>query len=110
MKLRLPLFHILLLCLFLAACNNANKNQQDEHSPEASLADLTVADGLEVTLFASEPMFSNPTNMDIDSRGRVWICEAFNYRNQYNPKNPVRNEGDRIMILEDTDGDGVADK
>src|SRR3990170_409057 len=81
-----------------------------EHSPESSLADLKVRDGLEVTLFASEPMFSNPTNIAIDKRGRVWVCEAYNYRNQYNPKNPVREEGDRIMILEDTDGDGKADK
>ena len=81
-----------------------------EHSPESSLADLKVRDGLEVTLFASEPMFSNPTNIAIDERGRVWVCEAYNYRNQYNPKNPVKEEGDRIMILEDTDGDGKADK
>ena len=81
-----------------------------EHSPESSLADLKVHEGLEVTLFASEPMFSNPTNIAIDARGRVWVCEAYNYRNQYNPKNPVKKEGDRIMILEDTDGDGKADK
>ncbi len=81
-----------------------------EHSTEASLADLKVYDGLEVTLFASEPMFSNPTNLAVDDRGRVWICEAYNYRNQLNPKNPVKKEGDRIMILEDTDGDGKADK
>ncbi|MEJ0029797.1 MAG: hypothetical protein WDO15_05250 [Bacteroidota bacterium] len=60
-------------------------------------------------LFASEPMFSNPTNMDIDARGRVWVTEAYNYRNQYNPKNDYKKEGDRIMILEDTDGDGKAD-
>jgi putative membrane-bound dehydrogenase-like protein len=82
----------------------------EEHSPERSLADLKVYPGLNVSLFASEPMFSNPTNMDIDARGRVWITEAYNYRNQYNPKNPVRAEGDRIVILEDTDGDGKADK
>jgi putative membrane-bound dehydrogenase-like protein len=82
----------------------------EEHSPERSLADLKVHQGLEVSLFASEPMFSNPTNIAVDDRGRVWVCEAFNYRNQYNPKNPVKDEGDRIMILEDTDGDGKADK
>lgn len=82
----------------------------DEHSVESSLADLRVHDGLEVGLFASEPMFSNPTNISIDSRGRVWVCEAYNYRNALNPKNPVKKEGDRIMILEDTDGDGKADK
>src|ERR1043165_7128046 len=98
---------LLLLILLFTSCS---PKQTDEHAPETSLADLKVMEGLEVTLFASEPMFSNPTNMDIDSRGRVWICEAFNYRNQYNPKNPVRGEGDRILILEDTDGDGVADK
>ena len=54
-------------------------------------------------------MFSNPTNIAIDARGRIWVCEAYNYRNQLNPRNPVKEEGDRIMILEDTDGDGVAD-
>ncbi len=91
----------------MLACS---KQLPDEHAPEKSLADLKVYDGLEVTLFASEPMFSNPTNMDIDSKGRIWITEAYNYRNQYNPKNPYREEGDRIMILEDTDGDGKADK
>jgi putative membrane-bound dehydrogenase-like protein len=85
------------------------RQEKDERNPETGLADLKVYEGLEVTLFASEPMFSNPTNIDIDSRGRVWVCEAFNYRNQYNPKNPTRTEGDRIMILEDTDGDGKAD-
>jgi putative membrane-bound dehydrogenase-like protein len=94
----------------MMACSKPSGNRQDEHSPESSLADLKVYNGLEVTLFASEPMFSNPTNMDIDAKGRVWVCEAYNYRNQYNPKNPVREEGDRIMILEDSDGDGKADK
>jgi putative membrane-bound dehydrogenase-like protein len=98
---------LLIAALFAVACS---KPKTDEHDPKASLADLKVYDGLEVTLFASEPMFSNPTNMDIDSKGRLWITEAYNYRNQYNPKNPVREKGDRIMILEDTDGDGKADK
>ena len=96
------------LLLWTIACSD--KKTADEHSPEYSLADLKVHNGLEVGLFASEPMFSNPTNIAIDSRGRIWVCEAYNYRNQLNPKNPVKPEGDRIMILEDTDKDGVADK
>ncbi|MDH4297319.1 MAG: PQQ-dependent sugar dehydrogenase [Cyclobacteriaceae bacterium] len=100
------LFSIVLLSAL--SCNKGNLPA--EHSPESSLADLSVYEGLEVTLFASEPMFTNPTNIAIDERGRVWVCEAYNYRNQYNPKNPVKQEGDRIMILEDTDGDGKADK
>ena len=111
--MRQPNFNFVLVIVvltFSAFSCNTNKPPQDEHAPETSLADLKVYDGLEVTLFASEPMFSNPTNIAIDERGRVWVCEAYNYRNQYNPKNPVKAEGDRILILEDTDGDGKADK
>ncbi len=96
------------VALALASCSNNKK--QDEHSTKNSLADLKVYDGLEVTLFASEPMLTNPTNIDVDAHGRVWVCEAYNYRNQYNSKNPYKKEGDRILILEDTDGDGKADK
>ena len=103
-----PILFSALFCLSLA-CSQTEKGNE-EHSPESSLQDLKVYDGLEVGLFASEPMFSNPTNISIDARGRIWVCEAYNYRNQLNPKNPVKPEGDRIMILEDTDQDGVADK
>ena len=101
--------HLLLLfCVgIVTACTT---KLPDEHAPETSLADLKVYDGLEVTLFAAEPMFTNPTNLAVDARGRIWVCEAYNYRNQLNPKNPEKKEGDRIMILEDTDGDGKADK
>ena len=102
-KLLLP--SIILLTLF-----SCTKKEVDVRSSEAGLSDLKVYEGLDVSLFASEPMLSNPTNMDIDSKGRLWICEGYNYRNQLNPKNPVKAEGDRIMILEDTDGDGKADK
>jgi len=80
-------------------------------SREVALEDLrkmTVADGLEVSLFASEPMMVNPCDMDVDAKGRVWITEGANYRRWANP--PVRPEGDRILVMEDTDGDGVADK
>jgi putative membrane-bound dehydrogenase-like protein len=75
-------------------------------SPEASMKSFKVADGVEVTLFASEPMFSNPTDIDVDAYGRVWVCEGVNYRGYAK----LRPEGDRIVILEDTDGDGKADK
>ncbi len=69
---------------------------------------MTVADGLEVGLFACEPMVRNPANMDIDARGRVWCTEGVNYRvwQKWGKLDP---RGDRIDILEDTDHDGVAD-
>ncbi|MCC7374876.1 MAG: PQQ-dependent sugar dehydrogenase [Verrucomicrobiales bacterium] len=69
---------------------------------------MKVADGLEVTLFACEPAVKNPTNLDIDSRGRVWCTEGVNYRT-WQKWGKLEPAGDRIVILEDTDRDGVAD-
>ena len=88
----------------------AELSDSARHQPENALRGLEAADDLKLGMFAHEPMLDNPTNMDIDEKGRVWICEGYNYRNQVNPQNPYRKEGDRILILEDTDGDGVADK
>ena len=73
------------------------------------LKTAAVADGLEATVFAAEPMLRNPTDIDIDSRGRLWVCEGVNYRNTIKPWGLLQPDGDRILILEDTDGDGVAD-
>ncbi len=77
--------------------------------PKDAVAGLDVAEGLEATLFASEasiPAMLNPTSIDIDHLGRIWVCEVVNYRH----RNGERKEGDRILILEDTNGDGVSDK
>jgi len=81
--------------------------------PEAareSVKKFAVADGLEASLFASEPMVRNPTDMDIDERGRIWITEGVNYRSTFQKWGILQPAGDRIVILEDTNGDGVADK
>jgi putative membrane-bound dehydrogenase-like protein len=68
---------------------------------------LSVNDpNLEVTVWASTPMLRNPTNMDFDKDGRIWVAEGVNYRS-HAKRQP---EGDRIMVLEDTDHDGKADK
>ena len=83
---------------------------QPDRSPETALAGLDVTDGVEASLFAAEPMLLSPSNIDVDHLGRVWVCEVVNYRRFANGNNPDRVEGDRILVLEDTDGDGVADK
>lgn len=74
-------------------------------------SDLYLPNDLEVTLWAESPLFYNPTNMDVDIRGRIWITEAVDYRNYNNDsiKHLYHANGDRVMILEDTDGDGRAD-
>lgn len=79
----------------------------DPDAPKLVPADLfSVPDGLEVTVWATSPMLANPTNIDFDARGRLYVAEGVNYRG----KGGRRPEGDRIVILEDTDGSGQADK
>jgi putative membrane-bound dehydrogenase-like protein len=81
--------------------------EERRRDPDSAVDNLQLMDGLEATLFASEPMIQSPTNIDVDHRGRVWVCEVTNYRGH--AKDNPRTEGDRILILEDTDGDGRAD-
>jgi putative membrane-bound dehydrogenase-like protein len=76
------------------------------HEPANAVTNLTVNPTFELTLFASEPILTNPTNIDIDRRGRVWVCDVQNYRGNKS----TRPKGDKILILEDTDGDGKCDK
>jgi putative membrane-bound dehydrogenase-like protein len=73
---------------------------------ENAVLNLEVADGCEATLFSSEPDISNITTLDVDHLGRVWAGEVKNYRKLKHS----RPEGDRILVLEDTDRDGVCDK
>ena len=117
-------FVIVLQLIFLFnSCNSNNNNvkktvvksdslvvndslaEVQKHLPENALKGLLLAKGLEVKAMASEPMLKNPTNIDVDEKGRVWVVEAYNYRPKING-NPVNPEGDRIVILEDVDEAG----
>ncbi len=82
----------------------------DVHAVAAATTQFDTHPGLEVGLFAAEPMMANPSNIDVDHLGRVWVCEVVNYRHFRNTDAQVREAGDRILVLEDTDGDAVADK
>lgn len=97
---------ISLVSLGIPTIIQPRKIQSD--SAQAKVSELQVPEGLEVKPFASEPMLINPTNIDVDSKGRVWVLEAYNYRPGING-NPTNPQGDRILILEDTNGDGQAD-
>lgn len=113
-----PLIAVLLLTLLTWSCQKQtesipdfNQLSEDERRlPQNATLGMEVPPGLSIGLFASEPMLVNPTNINVDEKGRVWVCEAFNYRTNLNPEYEVREEGDRILILEDEDGDGQADK
>ena len=81
------------------------ENSAADTPTQVPLDQFTVPDGLEVTVWAHTPHLRNPTNMDIDRDGRIWVAEGVNYR-RHAGRDPL---GDRITVIEDTDGDGVAD-
>ena len=75
-------------------------------SPEDAARAMTLPPGFKASLFAGEPDVVQPISMAIDDRGRVWIAEAYTY-----PHRAPEGQGrDRILILEDADGDGKFDK
>jgi putative membrane-bound dehydrogenase-like protein len=103
----------ILLPTFLLPHTLARAANPSGTGPEAATEatkKFSVADGLEATLFASEPMVRNPTDIDIDERGRVWVTEGVNYRSSFQKWGVLQPEGDRIVVLEDTKGTGHADK
>jgi putative heme-binding domain-containing protein len=74
-------------------------------SPAEAIAKMTVPDGFTVELVAAEPALVNPVAMTFDEKGRIWVTESLEY--------PRREPGpgrDRVKVLEDTDGDGAADR
>ena len=77
--------------------------------PSESLKSFTLPKGYEISLFASDedfPDLENPVQFAFDARGRLWVCTMPSYP-MYLPGTPVH---DKLLILEDTDGDGKADK
>ena len=75
---------------------------------QEAVAAMTIKDGFQVNAWASEPMMTQPMAFCWDDRGRMWIAENKDYESR---GKGFSNAGDsRILILEDTDHDGVADK
>ncbi len=86
-------------------------------TPEQERAGLHVPPGFTVQLFASEPMINKPINMAFDARGRLWVSSTVEYpyaadKGRWSDPQGTNVKGSRdaIKILEDTDGDGKADK
>jgi putative membrane-bound dehydrogenase-like protein len=74
--------------------------------PEDAARAMTVPEGFKVELFAGEPDIRQPIAFCIDERGRLWVAEAFSYP----LRRAEKDAHDRILIFEDTDGDGKFDK
>lgn len=109
------------VCLFVSAgCLSSQDHlvrDTEALDPEEERAALSVPEGFEIGLFASEPMINKPINLAVDSRGRVWVSSTVEYpyaaeKNRWSDERGSRVSGslDSIKILEDTDGDGSADR
>jgi glucose/arabinose dehydrogenase len=75
-------------------------------NPEAERAAFVVPEGFEISLYASEPMLQKPVQMNWDSAGRLWVVSSTTY-----PQiEPGKYAKDQVVVLEDTNRDGKADK
>ncbi len=92
--------------------NKPGKGPNGQHiflSGEEAISKMTLAKGLKINLFADEKMFpelSKPVQMAWDTKGRLWVAAWPNYPH-WKPKEEMN---DKLLIFEDTDGDGKADK
>jgi len=76
---------------------------------EEAIGKMTVHSGMKVNLFASEEQFPElvyPVQMNWDTKGRLWVAAWLNYPE----RKPTSPKGDSLLVFEDTDGDGKADK
>ncbi len=83
--------------------------------PDEAAKAMTVPPGFSVSVFAGEPDVHQPIAFCFDHRGRLWVAEAYLYPHRHPHPGPVLPEnekakGDKIVIFEDTDGDGKFDK
>jgi uncharacterized protein len=83
------------------------RKMQKPLTPEESLKHLALPGGFEAKLFVAEPQIFKPITMTWDHLGRLYVAETVDYPNEMQPKGMGR---DRISIVEDSDGDGKADK
>jgi len=88
--------------------NRGGEIDMSSQDPKVARERLFPAEGYDVNLFASEKEFplGNPVAMSFDAKGRLWVCTMPSYPQRLPDDDP----DDKIIILEDTDGDGRADK
>lgn len=92
--------------LTLTASAQRKLDKLPDPDPASQIAAFNLPKGMEINLFASDPTISKPVQMNWDTAGRLWLVSSGMYPHIV----PGAEENDRILILEDTTGDGKADK
>ncbi len=122
MRVGLPIFLMILILFSCESNNRPNEYNPDSfidpelfkdhiritefQSPEQEMEGFHLPPGFEINLFASEPDITKPINMEFDDKGRIWVTHSIEYPYEAS----IGSGQDKITILEDTDGDGKADK
>ena len=88
--------------------NNERDSTAKPMSPAEAADSMHVPNGFSVSVFASEPDVQNPIGMNWDSKGRLWIAENYTYSSR--DQRFDLGMRDRVIVLEDSTGDGTADK
>ncbi|HEX2746914.1 MAG TPA: hypothetical protein VHM91_02860, partial [Verrucomicrobiales bacterium] len=108
---------LLALSLLPAAAQDASLVRTSEPlSPEEEQTKLKVPPGFKLQLIASEPVINKPMNLAFDKKGRMWVTSSREYpwaikKDQWKtPEGLLEKSQDKIVIFEDTNGDGVPDK
>ena len=106
-SLAAAIFSSAALCHGFPEVYNSEPQNPSPISPAEALAKLKLPEGFKATMFAEEPDVQNPIGMTWDHRGRLWVAENYTYAEK--PKRFEMNLNDRLVILEDKDGDGKAE-
>src|SRR5687768_5441472 len=97
---------ILLLTVFPAAVFAQANAKVPDPDPELERKTFIVCDGFEVNLFAADPLLAKLIQLNFDPQGRLWVASS----EVYPQIKPGQVANDKIIVLEDADGDGKADK
>jgi len=118
-RMKMKSFFLLLCLVFtrLGVADDTLVRTSEPKTPEEEAAALSVPEGFEIQLFAAEPLINKPINLAHDDRGRLWVSSTVEYpyaakRDRWSDEKGTRVKGslDAIKIVEDTTGDGRADK
>ncbi len=82
-----------------------SRSRPEPPAIEQALPEFELAEGLEISLYAQNPLLHKPIQMNFDARGRLWVASS----SVYPQIKPGQNAEDTIIVLEDRDGDGLAE-